>query len=326
LGVNLLYIPAVIGARLLLLALLRLLVRFALVFVFTQPPAVRYRRSCLRAHVRQEDSVSLPRDASGHWRATPLWAEREILRLAVFVRSCRRVADAFNAIHGHRRTIGKSTVAKICRAHATEIATRRRRMRRTPPAAVPVRTRWSLDLSFAGDPELAQPNCILGILDQGSRALLRLRALPRKCTWTLLGHLCLTIAEHGLPESIRADNESMFTSRLWKAALRLAGIRRERIRVRHPWQNGRVERCFGTLKAALRDVATHGVILKGGLQGTLDEFASFYNHVRVHQGLAGLTPAQAWRGLTLADVRRHAGRGRWVQALGGVLLGYHIRC
>ena len=73
-------------------------------------------------------------------------------------------------------------------------------------------------------------------------------------------------------------------------------------------------------------MATHGVMLKGGLQGTLDEFASFYNHVRVHQGLAGLTPAQAWRGLTLADVRRHAGRGRWVQALGGVLLGYRIRC
>ena len=110
LGVNLLYIPAVIGSRLLLLALLRLLVRFALVLVFTQPPAVQHRRRCLRGHARPMEPASLPRDARGHWRATPPWAEREIVRLAVFVRSCRRVADAFNAIHGHRRTIGKSTV------------------------------------------------------------------------------------------------------------------------------------------------------------------------------------------------------------------------
>ena len=84
-------------------------------------------------------------------------------------------------------------------------------MRRTPPAAVPVGARSSLDLSFASDSQCAPPGCILGILDQGSRALLRLRTLPCKCTWTLLGHLCLKIAEHGLPESIRSHDESMFT-------------------------------------------------------------------------------------------------------------------
>jgi len=32
------------------------------------------------------------------------------------------------------------------------------------------------------------------------------------------------------------------------------------------------------------------------LNGVLSEFRFFYNHVRPHQNLAGLTPAEAWAG------------------------------
>jgi hypothetical protein len=65
------------------------------------------------------------------------------------------------------------------------------------------------------------------------------------------------------------------------------------------WQNGRIER--------------------------LHEFASFYNHVRVHQGLAGLTPAKGWSGQDLNAVKRRYGQGRCVQALAGLMLGYWLR-
>jgi putative transposase len=61
------------------------------------------------------------------------------------------------------------------------------------------------------------------------------------------------------------------------------------------------------------------------LQSALDEFGGFYNHVRVHQGLHGLTPAQAWRGLSHLDLQ-HAKPGCSVQAFDGLLLGYHARC
>ena len=64
------------------------------------------------------------------------------------------------------------------------------------------------------------------------------------------------------------------------------------------------------------------------LRQTLAEFTWFYNHVRVHQNLQGLTPMEAWHGKTLADVQRaHANSaGRWVQAMQGRLTGYYLRC
>lgn len=169
-----------------------------------------------------------PRDARGHWRRKPDWVRREVLRLAVFLPSCRRLADTFNAINGRRHTVSKTWVAELCRTHAAEIRLRRCRMRQTPPQAVAVGKRWSLDMSCVRLPGSDTPRLVLGIIDQGSRALLRLKQATRKCAWTLLGHLCLAIAEHGVPDAIRTDNEGMFQSRLWQTALRLMGIRRER--------------------------------------------------------------------------------------------------
>lgn len=93
---------------------------------------------------------------------------------------------------------------------------------------------------------------VLGIDDHGSRVVVRLEHLPRKCTWTLLGKLCLTIAEHGTPRAIGTDNESMFTSGLWTRALRWMGIRHQRREPGCPWENGRIERFFGTLKPLLK--------------------------------------------------------------------------
>ena len=140
---------------------------------------------------------------------------------------------------------------------------------------------WSIDLSFVPTGLAQQPSCVFAAIDPGSRAVLRLKGLARKCTWTLLGELCLTIAEHGLPAAIRTDNEAMFRSRLWSLAFMLAGVRHQRIQPKSPWQNGRIERFFGTLKPVLRQLKLDTTAV---LQDALDEFAGFYNHARVHQG------------------------------------------
>jgi putative transposase len=233
-----------------------------------------------------------------------------------------RSNTAFNALHGQRATVGKTWVNALRRQHAQALQAQRRTMRQRRPFAVDVGKAWSLDLSFVPAPG-SPPRCVFGLIDQGSRAALRLRVIVRKCTWTLLGHLCLTIAQYGPPQAIRTDNESMFTSRLWACALKLAGIRHQRIAPKCPWQNGRIERFFGTLKPVLRQLA---LPTSAALQGALNEFVMFYNHARAHQGLGGLTPAQAWRGLTHRDTRRCAGQGCWVQAFDGLLIAYRLRC
>jgi transposase InsO family protein len=280
-----------------------------------RPTRIRRRPAPAATIGSMTSQVPAPR---GHPRRKPDWVRCEVLRLAVHLQSCRRVADAFNRIHGRRATVQRTFVHDLCRVHAAEIDQRRRAMRRCPPWPLAPNLVWALDLTqLPGASHLT-----LGLIDHGSRRLLRLKVLMRKCTWTLLSHLCLAIAEFGLPAAIRTDNEGMFTSRLWRRALKWAGIRHQRSTPGCPWQNGRIERLFGTLKPLLR-----GLILpsRAAAQAALDEFTGFYNHVRPHQGLGGLTPIEAWHGLSQRDVLCRAGRGRWVQALGGRLAGYHLR-
>jgi hypothetical protein len=101
---------------------------------------------------------------------------------------------------------------------------------------------WALDLT-----QLSRSDCdrqvVLGVVDHGSRRLLRLRSLTRKCTWTLLGHLCLAIAEFGKPVAIRTDNECMFTSRLWQHALAWAASATSAARLGAPGRTGASSAC-----------------------------------------------------------------------------------
>jgi putative transposase len=196
----------------------------------------------------------------------PAWVADEVLRLAVHLQGCRSVAITFNRLHGSRASVGKTWVNELCNARAAELLAMRRDMRARAPRPCPVGERWALDLTFI--PAAAGPHhTVLGIIDHGSRLALRLKVLPRKCTWTLLGHVCLTIAAHGRPRSIRTDNESMLTSRLWRRAFKFFGIRHQLSDVGCPWQNGRIERFFGTMKASLRQVP---MAPKASLQGWLD--------------------------------------------------------
>jgi putative transposase len=281
-----------------------------------------HRRARTHAIAVKADAALLAlAEPAGHWRKKPRWVRRKVLYLATYLRGARTIADAFNKIHGQRDSVSKTWVHEFCKEHAAVLRLRRRGVKGKPPDAIPVRAAWSLDLTFVRAGE--KQHCIFGLIDQGSRAVLRLKVIDRKCTWTLLGQLCLAIAEFGLPKAIRTDNEGMFTGKRWTTALRWAGIAHQRISARCPWQNGRIERFFGTLKPVLEQLALPTTL---ALQAALDEFTGFYNHARGHQGLHGLTPAQAWRGVTHADVRRCAGQGQWVQAFGGLLLAYRLRC
>lgn len=256
-------------------------------------------------------------------RPKPPWVRDRVIYLAAHLRSCRAVAMAFNRWHGCEMTIGKTCAWELMRRHASEIAELRRSIRRTrAPVIAPGRS-WALDLTFLTSPSGATFTA-LGILDAGSRRLLRLKALPRKCTFTILGHLLLAFAEHGLPSCIRSDNEAMFTSRLWRGTLHALAIVHRRGPPAQPWRNGRIERLFATLKASIgRRWSGTGT----ALQSALDEFRGFYNVARPHQALGGLTPAEVWNGKSMREVQCALQRAEaeWRFACEGRLIAFHVR-
>ncbi|WP_194269557.1 integrase core domain-containing protein [Stenotrophomonas sp. MYb238] len=157
---------------------------------------------------------------------------------------------------------------------------------------------------------------MLGLLDHGGRACLRLTAFPDKRSLTLLLELLAAFRQFGVPRSIRVDNEAYFKSRTMKAALRLLGVHLQTTALRCPWQNGRIERFFGTLKQQL-----DRIVLANGddLRIKLVEFRAWYNHARPHQHLDGRTPAEAWSGTPKST------RPPWfVSVWEGQITGWHF--
>ena len=224
----------------------------------------------------------------------PDWVRNELIRLAALMsnQSHRAVGRTFNRLYAERFgvSVGSSFTCDFLKAHAVQVLRLRRELKARQPRIVPICHTWALDLTFFTD-EAKVTRASLGIIDHGSRALLWLQTLVKRNSWTLLGYLCLAIGRYGKPRKLRTDNEAVFNSFVFKSFLHLAGIQKQTTNVHSPWQNGRMERLFGTLKPVLRQLRISG---KVQLQNALDEFRVFYNHCRPHLNLNNEAPAQMW--------------------------------
>jgi transposase InsO family protein len=151
---------------------------------------------------------------------------------------------------------------------------------------------WGIDTTCVTDTCLIQHH-VLGMIDHGTRLNLLLHRIRRFNSWTFLGYLFLAIGNYGKPKAIKMDNHPVFRSKLVKQICTLAGIKLRFSAPGKPWQNGRIERFFGTLKNSLRNfVIQDGELL---LQ-SIYQFQFWYNNARTHQHLAGRTPMDAWCG------------------------------
>lgn len=119
----------------------------------------------------------------GPWRK-PDWVRQRVMYYAMFRKSCREVAKTFNAVHGWHMTVSHTWVNDFIRQHADEIADKRRAMRRRIPLLPQVGVSWALDLTYFISPH-GVTFTVLGIIDKGSRRLLALKVLPRKCAFTV---------------------------------------------------------------------------------------------------------------------------------------------
>lgn len=234
---------------------------------------------------------------------------------------CRMIADIFNRRFAESRqmTVGKTFVNETVRKYRYEIQVVRKKIKNRAPKVMPKNLVWGMDLTGKTDAAV-NINHILGIVEHGSRANLSLSGVKDKGSITILRTLLDTVEKYGKPGFLRTDNEAVFTSRLFRFGLWLIGIRHQRTDKACPWQNGRVERFFGTLKEKLDQWQVED---REQLDGALVQFRFWYNHVRPHRNLNGRTPAEAWRG---TDVFANGfTQEYWFEAWDGLLTGFYLK-
>lgn len=147
-----------------------------------------------------------------------------------------------------------------------------------------------------------------------------LRRTPDQTAAGILREVQAAVWQYGTPRSIRTDNAAVFRCEAFRHGLQRLGIHQEFSAPGKPWQNGRIERLFLTLKQKLN------LLLPGdgaSLDGLLTEFRYFYNHVRPHQHLYGWTPYEAWHGIN--PYRPPPRRVRNFVGWGGLLIGTELR-
>ncbi|WP_423008829.1 integrase core domain-containing protein [Undibacterium sp. Ji83W] len=161
---------------------------------------------------------------------------------------------------------------------------------------------------------------ILGIVDHGTRMNLLLQCLELATTATILACIKEVIQLFGQPAIIRTDNASVFRSKKFRRALKELGIRQEFSEPGMPWQNGRIECFFSTLKKMLNlTTPVNGLTL----DCLLGDFTSWYNLVRPHQHLHEYTPAEV-----CAGVNPYTSAPKSVEyfsAWDGLLTGYYMQ-
>jgi transposase InsO family protein len=257
-----------------------------------------------------------------HARRKPAWVVRELIRLAALTSlSCRKLCALFNRLHAASRgtTVSKSFVAKVLQAHRYEIEDLRVKWKRRVPPPLPVNHTWGFDMTGKGD-DAGAVRMIAGLIDHGSRRALALRPLRERTAIALLKVVIAAVETCGKPRFLRTDNEAVFRSRVFTMGLKVLGIRQRLSQPGCPWQNGRIERLFGTLKEKLDRVCVPDV---DALGDALRVFKFWYNEVRSHDRLEGRTPMEAWNGIDPYRTAPKAAHrfGGW----DGLLTGYYLR-
>jgi hypothetical protein len=258
-----------------------------------------------------------------HRQPKPAWVRKEIIRLKSLMpeAGCRYLASLFNRKYAavKNMTVGKTFVSHVIHKHTYEIQILRKKIKNSRPKPLPKNLIWGMDLTGKTDVQGNLHN-IIGIIEYKSRVSLGLATLKDKVSITILRFLLDAVEYYGKPRFLRTDNEPIFTSWLFKFSLWLIGIKHQRIDTCCPWQNGRVERFFGTLKEKLNQWQVNN---GEQLNAALGQFRFWYNHVRPHQHLNGRTPAEVWNGTDIFI--RTPKQEYWFDAWDGLLTGIYLK-
>jgi transposase InsO family protein len=157
---------------------------------------------------------------------------------------------------------------------------------------------WQMD--FKGmPPELSSEVLPLSVLDDHSRYIVGLRAMPGTKGEPVRSYLEQTFIENGVPEAMLVDHGTpwwnanhpwgLTTLAVW---LMKQGIRLHFSGIRHPQTQGKVESLHRTIERAWR--VRGGPADASGWPQWLHTIREEYTNVRPHQALDRATPASRW--------------------------------
>jgi len=226
----------------------------------------------------------------------PAWVKQCVLTLHErFGLSHRKLADLFNQLYFASTgiSVGRTWVRDLLLQEAHDALHRQTECKHRVPEPMPKNRVWGIDTTCVTDANKIQ-HIVLGMIDHGARLNLMLQYLKRLNAYTFLGCVFLAMGQFGRPAAIKTDNHPVFHTRWVKRVLRWCGVRMTYSRPAKPWENGYIERLFGTFKMCLC-----GYVMQDAqhLVQSLPGFQFWYNIVRSHQHLGGWTPHQAWCGV-----------------------------
>lgn len=303
------------GILFLLLALAILLRLCWLFWCYLQPRQLRRRGKKVAA-------AAAPVQARNFPQAKPDWAKAAVIDIYLETKlSHRKLAMEFNRRYQAKTgiSVGRTWVRELLIAYEHGLLQAQLRSKHSVPRAMANNIVWAFDATFVRVKDTTLQ--VLGAIDHGSRVNLLLLQVPSLNGWTFLGYIFLAIGKYGKPRFIKTDNGPAFRAKLVRQVLGWFGIRQQFSAPGKPWQNGRIERFFGTLKPAIKGLA---IIDAADLQAKLNVFQDWYNRIRPHQHLLGQTPLERWHGV---DYRKRVVKSwKKYEAWEGRLVGYVLRC
>lgn len=155
---------------------------------------------------------------------------------------------------------------------------------------------WQMD--FKGLKRRPPRYEVLSVVDDATRRLIALQAIPNQQLETFWPVLWEAFGEYGLPDSILTDNGASFRcfatwrlSRMDVLLIRL-GIHPAHGRPYHPQTQGKVERFHRTLQDHAKGNLIQNSITE--VQPILDDFHSFYDWIRPHESIGQRPPGTVY--------------------------------
>lgn len=167
---------------------------------------------------------------------------------------------------------------------------------------------WHIDMKgpfyFAGTHRRGSCH-FAGLVDDHSRYLLGIRAVPTREALPILELLAEAVELCGVPHELMTDNGTPFVavvrSMLSRFQRSLAELRVRHIRTQidTPWTNGKIEAFWNTLQAEVLD-RQHLTDLAAA-EAAVQAYAGYYNLHRLHGELDWHTPAERFDGTPFTD-------------------------